>query len=161
MRVVSNTSPILNLAIVDRLHLLREQLGEVLVSPKVIEELRLDEMLPGSAVIKQTAADGWLQMHIVSDLALVRALSRDLDTGEAEAIALAQQIKADLLLLDERDATRVATALTLKVTGLIGVLLRARNGGRLSSFDQVLADLDEKAGFYVGKELRQQIRESR
>ncbi len=157
MREVSNTSPILNLAIVDHLHLLREQMSEVFVPLKVIEELRLDEALPGVAVIKRALADGWLQVQPVTDLTLVRALSRDLDAGEAEAIALTLQIGADLLLLDERDARRVASSLKLKVTGVIGILLRAHHEGRVSALHPVLVALEDKAGFFVGKELRRQI----
>jgi len=157
MRVVSNTSPILNLAIVDHLDLLHEQMGEVIIPPKVVEELRLDEALPGVAVIKRAVADGWLQVQPITDLTLLRALSRDLDAGEAEAIALALQIGADLLLLDERDARRVASSLTLKVTGVIGVLLRAHHEGRISALEPILADLEEIAGFFVGRELRRQI----
>ena len=160
MRVVSNTSPILNLAIIGQLHLLREQMEQIYVPPKVKEELRVGEPLPGSAVIQQALADGWLQVQVAYDLPLIRALSKDLDAGEAAAIALALQVNADLLLLDERDARRVASALNLKVTGVIGIVMRAYNEGRLPSLDDVLADLEEEAGFFVGKQLRRQIEAS-
>jgi len=49
MPAVSNTSPLLNLAIIDQLDLVRDQFGEVLIPEAVLKELRVDEPLPGSA----------------------------------------------------------------------------------------------------------------
>jgi predicted nucleic acid-binding protein len=102
MPSVSNTSPLLNLAIIGRLDLLRQQLDKVHVPPAVIAELRLDEPLPGCAAIQRAVETGWIEVHEVQDEALVQVLQRELDRGEAEAIALALQMKADRLLLDER-----------------------------------------------------------
>ena len=100
MRVVSNTSPILNLAIIGRLYLLNSVFGQVLVPPAVLEELRPDEHLPGSEEIRAALAEGWLRVQEVNDLRLVSSLGRELDRGETEAIALALEVDADLLLLD-------------------------------------------------------------
>jgi predicted nucleic acid-binding protein len=56
MPIVSNTSPILNLAIIDQLDLLREQFGEISISPAVLEELRITENLPGSQHVREAIA---------------------------------------------------------------------------------------------------------
>ena len=72
-----------------------------------------------------------MERHQVRDAALVRHLKLLLDVGEAEAIALAIEIQADLLLLDERRGRVVAKELGLAVTGLLGVLLVAKQQGHL------------------------------
>lgn len=61
MAVVSNTSPILNLAIIDQLILLQYQFGEVLIPSAVLDELKISEDRPGSRVIRKAIADGWIQ----------------------------------------------------------------------------------------------------
>ena len=86
MPVVSNTSPLLNLAIVSRPALLREQFGEIWVPPGVMGELRLEEDLPGSGAMREAKETGWLRVAEVEDQPLVQALRRDLDQGEAEAM---------------------------------------------------------------------------
>jgi len=157
MRVVSNTSPILNLAIIDQLHLLREQMGEIHVPPAVVEELRVEESLPGSAAVRQALNDGWLQVKSATNVSLMRALIQELDAGEAAAIALAIEVGADLLLVDEREARRVAGNMNLRVTGVIGILLRAYTESRIASLDAVLTELQEKAGFFIDAELRRRV----
>jgi len=153
MPVVSNTSPLLNLAIVSRPALLREQFGEIWVPPGVMGELRLEEDLPGSGAMREAKETGWLRVAEVEDQPLVQALRRDLDQGEAEAIALALQMKAEWTLLDERDARTVAKSLGLRVTGVLGILLRARREGKLASLQTVMEELRQKAGFHIGAEL--------
>lgn len=90
MQVVSNTSPVLNLAIIGRLELLRDQFAQVAIPAGVWDELRADEPLPGSRAVASAVTEGWLEVVPVHNKSLVTALRVDLDTGEAEAIALAR-----------------------------------------------------------------------
>ena len=83
MPVVSNTSPIMNLAIIGELSLLRDQFGEVLIPGAVLEELRVEENLPGSQSVRDALKDGWIRIEAVKHHPLVRAMQRDLDKGEA------------------------------------------------------------------------------
>lgn len=153
MPVVSNTSPVLNLAIIGRLALLPEQFGEVWVPPAVLEEMRMKEELPGSSTVREAREAGWLRVKEVKDQPLVQVLRHDLDQGEAEAIALALQVKADWILLDQREGRKIAKSLGLKVTGVLGILLRARREGKLPSLQRTMQELREKAGFRIGAEL--------
>ncbi len=153
MPVVSNTSPLLNLAIIGRLSLLREQFGEIRIPPAVLEELRVEEDLPGSQAVREAIKTGWLRVEEVMDQPFVQVLQRDLDKGEAEAIALGLQVNAEWTLLDEREGRRVAKSLGLKVTGVLGILIRARREGRLPSLQEAMEELREKAGFRIGAEL--------
>lgn len=157
MLVVSNTSPIMNLAIVDLLSLLRQQFSEVIVPAAVIEELRLDADYPGTDKIRQAVSEGWLLQKSVENQQLVLALKRELDNGEAEAIALALQLKADLLLMDERDGRSVAKSMGINPIGILGVLIQAKQGGTIKSVQEVLIRLRSEAGFYIADDLMQNI----
>ena len=153
MPAVSNTSPVLILAVVGRLSLLRQQFGEIRIPSAVLEELRVGEDLPGSQSVREAMEKGWLRVEEVKDLTFVQVLQRDLDSGEAEAIALALQVKAEWTLLDEREGRRVAKSLGLKVTGVLGILRRAWHEGELPSLQREMEELREKAGFHIGAEL--------
>lgn len=153
MPVISNTSPILNLAIIDKLFLLRKQFGEIVIPPGVFEELRTDEELPGSHIIREAIRHGWIKVRKVNDFPLIKVLQRELDKGESEAIALALQTQAEIILLDEREARRIAKLLGLKVTGLLGIILHARQDGDLLSVSETVKELCEKAGFRIAPKL--------
>ncbi|MCC5634834.1 DUF3368 domain-containing protein [Nostoc sp. CHAB 5844] len=157
MPVVSNTSPLLNLAIIGQLDLLRQQFNEILIPKAVLEELRIEETLPGSEQLRQAIASGWLQVEEVGNSSLVELLQRDLDKGEAEAIALALLLSADWILLDERDGRKIAKSLGLQVTGIIGVVIRASRLGLVSSLPAVINQLREEAGFRIAPNLLAQI----
>lgn len=99
-------------------------------------------MLIPSAVYKElTAANNdlppaidlalppWLTVADPKDRSRVQELREHLDSGEAEAIALAIERRADLLLMDERRGRCIATAAGLTVTGLLGVIVRAKRSG--------------------------------
>jgi predicted nucleic acid-binding protein len=149
MPVVSNTSPLLTLAIVGRLSLLREQFGEIWIPSAVLEELRIGDDLPGSQSLREAITAGWLRVEEIKDRPFVQVLERELDRGEAEAIALALQAKAEWTLLDEREGRRVAKSLGIKVTGIVGILLRARREGSLPSLQRALEEVREQAGFRI------------
>jgi predicted nucleic acid-binding protein len=131
MPTVSNTSPISNLAAIARLGLLEEQFHEVWIPEAVERELA---RLPDDT-IRRTVNDalglGWLKVGAVTNGALVSLLNVDLHAGEAEAIALGLERGAQRVLIDERDGRVFARQLGLHVTGVLGVLLRAKRTGRL------------------------------
>ena len=95
MPVVSNTSPILNLAIINQLILLQQQFGEILIPNAVLDELKINEERPGSQGIREAISGGWIQSREVANEALAQLLKQTLDQEESEAIALAIELKAD------------------------------------------------------------------
>jgi predicted nucleic acid-binding protein len=157
MRAVSNTSPLLNLAIVDHLHLLRQQYATLLIPPAVRAELQVDRRWLGSARLRAILAEGWVQVGTPPDPVAVAAFGEHVDLGEAEAIALALGVGADWLLIDERDGRALATRLGLRVTGVLGVLLRAKSAGDLDALAPLLGALQREAGFRVAPPLRQAV----
>ena len=84
------------------------------------------------------------------------SLQITLDAGEAEAIALASEIGAGLLLMDESDGRAEARSLGLQVTGTLGVLLRARQVGMLPALKPVLDALIQKHSFRLSRSFYEQ-----
>jgi uncharacterized protein len=157
MVVVSNTSPLLNLAIIGQLDLLRQQFSKILIPKAVLEELRVEEMLPGSEHLQAALIAGWLQVQEINNPSLVQLLQRDLDRGESEAIALALALNANWIILDERDGRKIAKSMGLQVTGILGVIIRASNNGQVSSLSDVINQLRQEAGFRIAPNLLTQI----
>lgn len=150
---MSNTSPIMNLAIIGQLHLLRKQFGEIRIPPAVLDELRVEDNLPGSHALKDAISSGWIFVESVANQVFVRVLQNTLDNGESEAIALAVQLNAERILLDERDGRRIAKALSLDITGVLGILLRARQEGDISSLRETMDALRQNAGVFIADTL--------
>jgi len=151
MIVVSNTSPLTNLAAVGQFDLLRLLYQQIHIAEAVWSELHADgQRWPGA---QEVAKAGWIRRAHARNHSLVIALQRDLDRGEAETIALALEQRADLVLLDEREGRRAATRLGLKVTGVVGILLEAKVQGHLAAVQPLLYRLRTEAGFFVSDSL--------
>lgn len=146
MIVVSDSSPLITLAAAGHLDLLHALYGRVLVPEAVHREVTgARAELPGAEAVRQAA---WVELVVVADRTLVALLEQDVDMGEAEAIALAVERGADLVLLDERPARRRADLLGLRYTGVVGVLLEAKERGLVSAVRPVL-DAMRASGFWL------------
>lgn len=149
--VVADTSPLLNLALIDRLELLRSQFSSITISETVRTEL-----LAGEAGVERLEA--LLDTEFVAIAHpqrddLVRELRTEIDGGEATAIALAIERDADRVLIDERDGRQVARRHEIPVTGVVGILLKAARQNDLA-IEPALDELRE-AGFWIGDDLYQ------
>lgn len=154
MIVVSNTSPITNLAAIGQLELLRRLYREIYVPLAVIDELHAEgRSWPGTAEVD--SAD-WVRRQKVANVDLVRALSVALGQGESEAIALAIELGADLVILDDSDGRKVAAGFHLKIIGVVGVLLEAKAAGAIDSLKPHLGRLKREAGFFLSPKVEQQ-----
>jgi predicted nucleic acid-binding protein len=157
MTVVSNTSPIVNLAAIGALDLLRKLYGTVLIPPAVYAEICSAPMdVPGAAVVRQRT---WIQPAEFKPDALTLALSERLHPGEAEAIALASHLSADLLLLDERRARKTALRMRIPILGVLGCLIEAKRLGHVPSVKPLLQALKDTAGFHLADDLAASVLE--
>jgi uncharacterized protein len=153
MIVVSNTSPLTNLAAIGQFDLLRKLQNEIHIAQAVWKELNArGQRWPGR---DEVAAADWIERHTVQNKALVTALQRDLDAGEAESIALALELEADLVLLDEREGRHAAQRMDLRVIGVVGILLEAQASNAVSAIRPFLDGLRQNAGFYLSESLYQ------
>ena len=155
MIIVSDTSPINNLTEINQLHLLHQLYGTVLIPEAVFQELTDPSFPVAGATEVQTF--GWIQTLTVSDRTLVEAMSNELDIGEAEAIALAVEIQADQVLIDERRGRLVATRLNLRCIGILGILVEAKSQGLIAEVKPLLDALVNEAGFWVAEPLYNSI----
>lgn len=144
---VCNTSPLTNLAAVGQLALLPRLYGRIHIPNAVALELRAADCESSGYVPIESL--GWLVVRSVGDRAFVESLRLYLDEGEAEAIALAMELGADVLLMDEQAGRRIATRLGLERVGAIGVLRRAKSVGLIPAVRPVLDDLIARAGFWI------------
>ena len=149
MRVVSNTSPLSNLAIIGRLGLLRERYARVFIPPAVRLELLALTHPSGRVAIDAALRDGWLTEEPLPPQSIATELRDSLDPGEAEAIALATATASDVLLLDERRGRMAARRLGLAVGGVLGELLHARLMGRIPAVSAEIARLRSEAHFFI------------
>lgn len=156
MAVVSDTSPISNLAIIGRLGLLKEQFGQVLVPSAVRTELARLRVNGAKNAIATGFEDGWLRVTSLEQPVPI-ATGAGLHLGETEALGLAVQKQADLLLLDDGDARREAADLGLRIVGVLGILLRARRDGRLSSLSDEIRRLRSEAHFFIAPKLEAEL----
>ncbi len=153
--VVSNTSPLTNLAAIGQFDLLRVLFERVHVPGGVVDELAHGDVAwPGLTEVQQAS---WVEVHAISDKVLADALRLDLDRGEAETIVLALELGADLVLLDELAGRHAAQHLGLKVMGVAGLLLRAKALGSVKAIHPLLDRLREQAGFYLSQPVYERI----
>lgn len=153
MIIISDTSPLSNLALVDCLFLLKKIYQTVIIPQAVADELSNAEV--EDPRITAVLSLDWIRVQQSTNLPLIAELRNDylLDRGEAEAIALALEINADELLIDERLGRREATRRGLSITGVLGILLVAKYRGLIPLVRPVIDALIMEAGFRVSQDL--------
>jgi predicted nucleic acid-binding protein len=160
MLAVSDTSPVFNLACIGRLDLLRTQFEQIWIPSAVETELI---QIPDAAIrarVEHARSSGWLMVRSTTEVDLVKLLTAGLHQGEAEAIALALETKANRLLIDEKEGREMARRLGLSITGVLGVLLRAKRMGQVAEIKPDLLALRDQARFFVSRELETEILKS-
>jgi hypothetical protein len=148
MVIVSDTSPVTNLIKIGELDLLKH-VFEVIVLPRLVyEELCVIENQ--KQIIDTT---DWIVIQDLKDTVLKNRLLLEVDKGEAEAIALAVELHANYLLIDEQTGRAVAERMGLKITGIIGVLIQAKQKGYIKSVKPYLKRLINEANFHISNQL--------
>ena len=149
MIVVSNTTPLIGMASIQRFDLLRRIFGELLIAQAVYDEAVVAGREVGGAK-REVLAAGWIKTVRVKDRLAVDVLLDELDLGEAETIVLARELAADWVLMDEKKGRRKLTQLGLQKIGTIGILLKAKQVGLITELRPEL-DLLRQRGFGVSQ----------
>ena len=137
MIVVSDAGPLIYLGGVGRLALLRDLFGRVVVPQQVWDEVvGAGAERPGSA--EAAAAASWIDIRTPPPSPLTERLSEVLGTGEAAAIGLCLELRAELLLCDDLGARRLAAAQGIRVVGTLGLLVRGKRAGLLDAVRPIL-----------------------
>ena len=140
--IISDTSCFIILAKIQELDILQKLYGTVVTTADIAEEF--GEQLPDWVIIRQA-----------TDLFRQRILEMQIDKGESSAIALAIEIENSTLILDDFKARKVAATLGLSFTGTIGVIIKAKLNGTLSSIKPILEKIKE-TNFRISAEIELQ-----
>lgn len=124
--VVSNTSPLNYLVLIDQIHLLSALYRRVVIPPSVYQELSAAET---PEVVRSWLANPTESLEIKSEVPVADLNLSELHQGERDAIALAQHLRADALIIDERRGRQEAENRGLIVIGTLGVLAVAHERG--------------------------------
>jgi predicted nucleic acid-binding protein len=144
--VVSNSSPLIALARIQRLDLLPAIFESILIPPAVAREIA-----PSIPVLPT-----WLRIQAPSVLPPVPLLRRRLGAGEREALALAIELRADWIILDDLAARHAAEATGLNVIGTLGTLVTAKRAGLLQSIRPEL-DALVRTSFFLSPQLYDEL----
>lgn len=136
---------------------MRDQVPLVWIPPAVEAELNAHPDPAALATIRAAIEDGWIQVTPAIDSPLKRILTVQLHRGEAEAIALAAERRADIVLIDEQEGRALAAQAGLTVTGVIGVLLRGTRSGAISAMKPEIDALRSKARFFLAASLEKSV----
>ncbi len=137
--VISNTSPLQYLYQLDLLDLLPTLYGQVLVPAGVLREVAVGRSL--GVALPDIESFPWLRVREVGTPALL-SLVPDLGAGEREVLALALESPRSLVILDDALARRFAEKLGMALTGTLGLLLKAKQMGRIDRVQPYLASLE-------------------
>jgi predicted nucleic acid-binding protein len=128
---------------------------EVVIPPEVASEfIRLTSTMPRFTGLR--LPEGIRQQPATAIPAALQS-AIGLDPGETAALALAVEIHADAVLIDERRGHEMAQRLGLRTVGILGLLIQAKSTGLLPAVVPVLEALRRDAGFWISESLRQQV----
>jgi len=152
LKIVSNTTPIIALLKLNKLELLQQLYSEISIPTAVYKEIEAGK---DTIFYTDLSKINWINIVEIEDKLAVKYFL-DLDAGEAEAIVLATEISADLIILDEKLGRHYAKHVNLQVTGTIGVLIKAKKVGLIEELKPVFDELTEK-GVWISERLKKEI----
>lgn len=152
-KIVSNTTPIISLLKIGKLSILKDLYQSIIIPKEVFNEI---EKGKNKSYYINLLEIEWIEIKEIKDK---KSLSYflDLDKGEAETIILANEINADLVIIDEKLGRYHAKHANLKVTGTLGILLKAKRQGKIKNVKTLLNELKEK-GIWLNDRLVEQVK---
>lgn len=153
--IISNSTPLINFSAIHRLDIL-ESLFNTIYIPKAVERELFPKGIPfpGNEDLRNSS---FIKVSEIKNTLLYHSFRTDLDAGEAEAIILAIEQKAGLLILDELKARSVADHYDIPFTGSIGCLVEAKKKGIISAIRPLMDQMKSDASFWINKKLYHQI----
>lgn len=155
MIVVSDTSPIRALAHLGKVQLLHSLFGQVVLPPAVEAELRTPSR--AASPIVDVSVYSFIRIQAAQDISRVQQFQQSLDAGESEALTLALETSAAIVLMDEAKGRAAATRLGLTVVGTLGVLVRAKAVGLIPAILPLMDSLEQDLGFFISAKLRSDV----
>lgn len=154
MIVVADATPLIALAKIEKLSLLRRLFGTLHIPPAVYAEVVTQApQRPGAGEVRGAT---WIKTTPIQNTSTLRYLRAELDPGEVEALILAEEMSADWVLLDESKARRIAKTLELSHIGTVGLLLLAKRRGYITEVRPLLDSLRTKR-FHLSNNVYQSV----
>jgi uncharacterized protein len=151
MIIISDTSPIANLIQIGELKILHHLFGDVIIPPAVFKEIVALKTF--GIDLTEFENSKWIKVIAPQNELFVSQIEIELDAGESEAIVVANEMRADYILMDERLGTKKAQEMGLQTIGLLGVLIKAKQQGEILLVKPILDALIKEAGFWIGLKL--------
>lgn len=152
LKVVSNTTPIVSLLKLNKLDLLHHLYNQIYIPTAVYKEVEAGK---DKVYYQNLSKIDWINIIDIDDKQAVKYFL-DLDSGEAEAIVLATELNADLILMDEKLGRHYAKHAELKITGTIGILIKAKSNGFIDELKPLIEELMHK-GVWIKDNLKSEI----
>ncbi|NOQ15718.1 MAG: DUF3368 domain-containing protein [Methyloprofundus sp.] len=143
MKVVANTTPIISLASIGKLELLKDVFGEIIIADAVYNEIKAKQGYGYSEIDTD-----YIKVQSIKGIAYRDFLLSQLDLGETETIILAKEIDADFVIIDENIAYRIAKSSELNVVRTLSILLRAKEKGLIPALKPLLDEMIIKGRWY-------------
>lgn len=149
-RVIVNSTPLIILCSIGKLNILKQLYTEINIPQAVFREVT--EKPDSACQILKESLD-WIHIEKIQSEVDKKMYKAKLHDGEVEVMILAQQeIKADLVIIDDNAAKKTAKYLGLPVTGTMGVLLKAKHEGYITEIASIIEEMRRK-GFYISDNL--------
>lgn len=149
-RVIVNSTPIIVLCNIGKLHILKSLYGQIVIPKAVYDEVTSKE---DSACLQLKQETDWIIVESIHNFEAKRMYQAKLHAGEVEVMILAQESpQADLLIIDDAAAKKTAKFLNLTVTGTLGVLIKAKQLGYLDNVSDCLKEM-QRCGFYISPKI--------
>ena len=156
MIIICDNSPLSALLAVGELDLLSKIYGEVIIPEAVFIEIKA---LENKGIDIQPILDAtWIKVYKVSSKENL-VFPPKFHAGEIEAMLLALELNADLLIIDEHEGRKMAASLGIKIVGLLGILIRAKKDGFITSLNDILTKLQNRSNFRLSSSLIKQALE--
>jgi predicted nucleic acid-binding protein len=136
MKVVSNTTPIISLASIGKVDILKELFHEIIIAETVYNEIKAKKSYGYEDVELEYITVKTIQGQMYQDLLL-----NQLDLGEAETILLAKEINADFVIIDENLGYKIAKNAGLNVVRTLSILLKAKQKGIINEIKPLLDEM--------------------
>jgi predicted nucleic acid-binding protein len=147
--VVADSSVVLNLCCIDQGDLLPRLFGRVVAPAAVREEF--ERLAARERRFHTLAFPSWIELR--ADPSSLPGGSESLDAGERASIALALEIHANAVLIDERQGRQLAQSLGLTTVGVLGILIQAKRGKLIAAVRPEILRLRSQAGFWLSAEV--------
>lgn len=147
---MANTTPLIALANIDRLELLHKLYGTIIVPQTVMDEIIRE---PARQRVQNSS---WIRVEAIQDISQRDYYRARLHAGEVDVMILAREQKADLVIMDDDAAKKTAKFLGLKVTGTLGVLLKAKREGYLEKVEPVINELI-RDGLFISDTVKEYV----